>query len=341
MKELASKQDLIDKIIKYSSYDEMIKDLIMPTTHIRRHINMDHTVALNEAVEILLSESNKKYVSTFINKDAVYDEVCKTIEANIADIKTWLANTENGHNTSFSMKVPTKKGERPLGFGFIADKETSTFATYSTDTIRVVIQKNNDLPLGFGVITAFPDLYDEKKRKIPLDLARHAPNTTVYKTADAIGKAYIDYLVNADKNIQTSYEKGSISDDSSILIVVPDNNAKHIKHVIRVKEDSTTMITTNMSAKNRSYYPLITTKYTAEYNKRIIGPTYQLITDFSQKETAALFKADYPEAYKIAETLSVKIKEHRKTTGIRYQEPKRYPKMPSEIKDNYDIYQFQ
>lgn len=154
-------QYAVDKIEEYAFTDDRwdcmdFEDLCLLKGHINKHFER----SVSEMLKEILDDPNK-HISSFNSKEEALDFVKMALYYKAKDIATWLTNNEsefqNKYNKrTFEIQVDMKE---PVGFGY-----SSNLEKLNSNFITVMLKRDKDSPVGFHVVTAYPNLDRDKQR---------------------------------------------------------------------------------------------------------------------------------------------------------------------------------
>lgn len=185
-----------------------------------------------------------------------YDDACFVIEECIInknlEIAEWLDSAKQGKKQSFDVTLSPEEGYDPVGYGYMLNREDNTIAEYSTDTVRVVLQKDDECSLGFTVLTAYPDITKEEHRTpTGRDITDILKKTKTYQDASPTSKAYMLYQTNLNSPYLATFKEGRAGNvqDDVMSVHIPYRTAKgeDCKQIIRIKEGKIELATHKMS----------------------------------------------------------------------------------------------
>lgn len=185
-----------------------------------------------------------------------YDDACSVIEECMVsrnlEIAQWINGARQGQKQSFDMILSSEDGYDPVGYGYVLDREDNTIAEYSTNAVKVVLQKNDECALGFTVLTAYPDITKEENRQpTGRNITDILKKTKTYQDASPTSKAYMLYQTNMESPYLATFKEGragNIHDDvMSIHIPYKTSKGEDCKQIIRIKEGTIELSTNKMS----------------------------------------------------------------------------------------------
>lgn len=244
----------IDETVKNGTFFTKTES---PDTHLEKHVaDKDDAKVLDRVFKnngrIKRNEHSNKEQKSINSGFYSLTEACDTIETCVIrkslDIAQWVNDARDNEKKSFEVTLSPKDNYEPVGFGYIVDREKNTIDEYETQTVRIVLQKDYNKPLGFSLLTAYPDVIREENR-IPTgrDLTDIARETDTFKEASPVAKAYIMYQTGRHKPYLVTFKEGyygNIHDDvMSIHIPFTSKNHEEFKHIVRIKENSVELST--------------------------------------------------------------------------------------------------
>lgn len=220
--------------------------------HIEKHISESEPALLDRVLSVRSNYSDNKYndkknVNTgFMSVDDAYQSVENAVMLEADHIAEWVINSGDNSKKSFYVKSPQYE---TVGRGYMLDKKTNCIKCYDSDTLCIVLKKDNGCELGFTVLTAYPDItkQDHRHANIDTDVTKIVKRTKSYKKASPVCKAYM--LCQADRNnpylVTFKDAKDHHDDVLSIQIPYADGDEK-CRHTIRIKENKTEFSTSKL-----------------------------------------------------------------------------------------------
>lgn len=278
------KQDIEKAIINGKLFSKITDN----NTHYNRHVHMTST----DYMERIL---NDKYMNSIFNKESDPEFLIEeSIMYKSTDIAQWLDCSKHGERQEFCVHLP-EEDYGNVGHGLISNPKTNLIKEYDTNNIRIILQKDNNTPLGFTLITAYPDMTTDNVKETQRDLQTLIKQTDTYKNADIVGKAYLLHRTDPSNNIGVSYKPGNHPSDSLLYMHVPTANP-NTKHLIRINEDKTALktVTRDVITNTNSDIP---TKYTQIRDNSSPQRTYNHLTvSLDNPKIKTEFEKDYPTA---------------------------------------------
>ena len=257
-------------------------------THIHRHQNISDKDALERVL-------NEVPTNSVFNKNAdvnYFIEEAILFSAN--DIANWQKTASDYEIKTFRTRLREDEGYDTVGYNIIHDSKTNLIKEYNTDSIRIVLQNQPNMPLGFSILTAYPDTDTPNIKQTNKDLSKTIKDTKQYENADPVGKAYMLYRTYPKNTASIAYKKGYVPEDSVIYMHIQTENP-NTKHIIKIKEHSTTIKTVKTDESNN----IIPTKYTQMRDKLYPLNTFtNLEASLAQKQIFNEFKNDFPDEAK-------------------------------------------
>lgn len=196
-------------------------------------------------------KEHKSINSGFYSLNGACEAVEECMLVKSLEVASWVDNAKNNEKKSFDVCLPPEDGYEPVGYGYVVNRENNTIDEYQTNTIRIVLQKNDKYPLGFSLLTAYPDIIREESRQpTGRDLTDVAKRTKTFKEASPTAKAYMLYQTGQNKPYLVTFKEGyngDVHDDvMSVHIPYKTKKGEECKHIIRIKENSIELSTSKM-----------------------------------------------------------------------------------------------
>lgn len=275
-------------------------------THYDRHVG----ISKKEAMERTLSEIP---VNSVFSRDVSPEETIEdAVLYKAKEIADWMESSEHYETAGFDVRM-----DHPIGNGNKFDKRTNLIREYETDTVRIILQNNPDKPLGFSLLTAYPNTYAPSVTPTNKNLNSIIHETEAYKQTDPIGKAYMLYRTDPRNKESISYIKGNTPDDSVMYMEIQTDDPK-IHHIIKFKETETTMRTVKLGENRKK--TSIPSKYTEIRNKAFPDRTFpNLNVKLSSRPIQDEFRKDFPDVSRSVGRIITVIKNSlAKETGKDY-----------------------
>lgn len=172
-------------------------------------------------------------VSSFPDDETMNECICEAIAANAEHIlkETDKASEQERMVLTVDMDVDEWKeaGFNPHFTG-IARTYTGKLKEMSTTSVDVVYKKDADKPLGFSIVTAFPNVNCEKAVPTGRDITDEIKASRGYRTASPVKRAWLDHALDPDATLNMQYVKhrdkrpGQRFQEECIVINVPTHN---------------------------------------------------------------------------------------------------------------------
>lgn len=273
---------------------EKIKD---PYTHVSIHTGDD----VVKDLERLFSEkktAQSRFVTDPDDPDATADEraemfIQESLLYHANQISKWLKTAGNGEKQAFTAPF-SSEDYGPVGCGIVTDYKDNSIREYSTNTMCTVLRKSESAPLGFTLVTAYPDMSNDYIKPTMRDLSADIQKTEKYKQADTVGKTYLKYITNPLNQGLATYRQGSTPDDSMMMIHVQTGHPNR-HHEIKVKEDDITMKTVSSEPDEYGFTSkrTVQTPYTRQYAKAR-GLDYVKRVSLTDDAMFRRLKTEYP-----------------------------------------------
>jgi hypothetical protein len=220
------------------------------------------------------------------------EEACYAIEESIMnkslDIAKWVDGAYRNEKKAFEVTLP-KESYKEVGYGYVVDRAKNTIDEYKTQTVRIVLQKNDDYPLGFTLLTAYPDIIKAENREpTKQDLTEITKKTKTYQEASPTAKAYMLYQTGETKPYLATFKEGyygNVHDDVlSIHMPYKTKDGSECKNLIRIKEGQIELSTSKMMDVKIAKWtehgrPKEKIIYPGEDIKRYQKPGYDIVND--------------------------------------------------------------
>lgn len=219
-----------------------------PETHYDEHSQEMTDV---EMLDIILS-GQKNVQSKFVSENWKEDHLESAVAYKAKAISDCVRCSNNSHIEAFTTKYPIDEDEDHIGVGFIKNPNNGKIAEYASDYITFVIKTNGNADLGFYMHTAYPDIENNRDViKTNKDLSAILKDTPSYIAASPVEKAYMQYQISPDKPESPSsvYMLDSDNKDDCAIVIKQDTKNPNIERVIKVKQNSTSVLFKNKSTK--------------------------------------------------------------------------------------------
>ncbi|MBO5435085.1 hypothetical protein J6A31_04615 [bacterium] len=203
-----------------------------PRGHVDIHTKDNNCTILNRVLE------GKECDGRFTSEAIAWDAICNLIEYNADSICDWLDVARENEKQIFSAEIDPLD-ENPIGYGFIRDN-THHVKAFKSNCVGAVLIKNPMMPLGFGIITAFPgnneaenqmDKFFEISTKETIDALHKSDD---YKRKTSLEKSYLEHICS-DTKAQAKYYPEDGNYDEKIKIQYPDKTSKYAKYEIQIQ----------------------------------------------------------------------------------------------------------
>lgn len=274
-------------------------------------------------------------VSSFPDDETMNECVCEAIAANAERI---LYETDRQKDQTRMVITVDMDEEEWADSGFdthftgIARTYNGKLKEMTTTSVDVVYKKDAAKPLGFSIVTAFPNVNCEHAVPTGRDITDEIKNSRGYKTASPLKRAWIDHALDPDAKINMQYVKhrdrkpGQKFQEECVVVNVPTNN-EALNHRIFIDNRWTHMQTLE----------------TDDYGVQWIQGEYQQLSrrldytryghaDLGISEVRKAFAAAYPDAIKeITQIEQSRDKRHAELSKYKNkQEKRRLPDIPEE-----------
>lgn len=224
-------------------------------THVAKHVIKDESAILNKVLssdgskirksKTSLTEEEKKERRHKITNSGFpsLDKACAAIEECIMSqcytVAQWAEEADEHRRESFDIYLSPDAGYGEIGYGYALNHDLNTIDEYKTNNVKVVLEKDSQRPLGFVLVTAYPDITKEENRELTgRDITEITKQTERYKNASPVSKAYMLYQIGTVKPYLATFKKGERNNihDDVLSIHIP--KGEDCKDIIRIKENS-------------------------------------------------------------------------------------------------------
>lgn len=321
----------LSKMIDAYNKGNLIEQLTHPVkTHIDRHSKTTDVQSLERLFTDVPSSS------IFTDQETANMFIEDTLTFHDRSIQNWLDTARHGETWAIRQDFRDEGYDETVGRGVVLNKNTHLIKEYNTDAIRVVLQKDNTMPLGCTLITAYPDM--ENPHIVPTERNLNAitKQTETYQKADPVGKAYLLYRTHPKNKASVSYIHSDEPTDSAMILHVETQNP-NTYHEIKIKESGTFLTTKTVDIKGKRN---ISTNYTQLRDNLHPDKQYQTLTVRMNKPILDAFAADYPqEAFAIRQmrrTLDETIPYERNERAKYFETQKQKTYTPSPSKHSFN-----
>lgn len=168
-------------------------NICTPTTHTGRHINRTPGNMLDRMVR-----EGKNQVFSFQNADDMHECVTEAILTDLATIYERVRKSDGEpftHSVRLADEIYQAEGDevdfRTRNKGLERNIADGRIREISTDVTCVVLRKNDRMPYGFALVSAFPDPNSETAYETGRDLSAIAMETDAYKNGSYVMRAYL------------------------------------------------------------------------------------------------------------------------------------------------------
>lgn len=231
---------LTSKKLLEDQYNELFwKRITSEKSHFQtRHSELNDVDLLDRA----LTEGHS--TSSFSSYEDMKDLIEEAIISKLPDINQQLLTAKNGQNIAIFMDFPDgiyKSEDDPYDFnthhkGFRYDKKGNV-KEIDTTSLILVFEKDRNSIYGLSLLTAYPDVNDDRGKETKKDLSPILEKTSVYKDASKLKKiSLLNSISDKPKNL--SYEK--IKGSERVLIDYPINRKE--KYQLSIENDKDTLV---------------------------------------------------------------------------------------------------
>lgn len=231
---------LTSKKLLEDQYNELFwKRITNEKSHFQtRHSELNDVDLLDRA----LTEGHS--TSSFSSYEDMKDLIEEAIISKLPDINQQLLTAKNGQNIAVFMDFPDsiyKSEDDPYDFnthhkGFRYDKKGNV-KEIDTTSLILVFEKDRNSIYGLSLLTAYPDVNDDRGKETKKDLSPILEKTSVYKDASKLKKiSLLNSISDKPKNL--SYEK--IKGNERVLIDYPINRKE--KYQLSIENDKDTLV---------------------------------------------------------------------------------------------------
>lgn len=287
--------------------------LIQLATDMNTHVNRHEKVTDSALMQRVFDEVDA--CSAFYDNIPIEQVLTDAICYHAKEISDWTDMASYRETQHFDVRLdPDDYGGR-IGYGEVIDKKTNCIKDYDTSAVRVVLQKDSLMPLGFSILTAYPILNDPDIKPTGKDLRPAMRKTAEYEAATPVKKAYMEYRANPKSDMLITYKKGDVPEDDLIQLYTPTGNPNS-KNVIMIKESAMILYTITETDGVREPVP---SKYTQLRDQVYEGKTfYNQKCNLLHPELHQEFFKDHPQITAIADgirkTVRSNIPTERQTT---------------------------
>lgn len=181
-----------------------------------------------------------------------------------------------------------------VGTGIVCDTSNNTLKEYTTSHMNLVIRKEVTMPMGFSLVTAYPDMTHPEIQPTNRNLTNHIKETEAYKQADDVGKTYLRYRTDVNNTHLATYKEGVTPDNSMMMLHVATNNP-NTHHEIKIKESGMIMRTVSESfdITGRRVKTPVETQYSRMYQHDTGKATKKV--NLMNERVFQQFSKDYPD----------------------------------------------
>lgn len=172
-------------------------------------------------------------VSSFPDDETMNECICEAIATNAEKI---LQETDKATDSMRMVLTVDMDADEWSESGFdthftgIARTYTGQLKEMSTTSVDVVYKKDTTKPLGFSIVTAFPNVNCEKATPTGRDITNEVKASRGYKTASPVKRAWLDHALDPDSTLNMQYVKhrdrrpGQRFQEECIVINIPTHN---------------------------------------------------------------------------------------------------------------------
>lgn len=297
-------------------------------THVSKHTNLTNV----KSMERMLQEvpANTAFYPeqdvNFLLEEAMFYKA--------QEIAEWLEYATPHEKKAFQVIFDPEDYNGMIGKGFMNNHKTNLIKEYESDTLNLVLQKDNYADLGFSLVTAYPSLDSPTIKPTMRNLKEVTTQTDMYQSADAVKKAYLLYRTSYQSQFSVSYKQGDYGPEgSAVFLHVPTSNP-NTRHIIKIKESG-------MSLTTKTYDPItqtskaIPTKYTQLRDKLFENPQKNLVVPLHNKTLRETFQKDFPEVVReikyIHRNIQDNVPDARKKQLEKVSQPTHQPHVSREI----------
>lgn len=280
-------------------------------------------------------------VSSFPDDETMNECICEAIAANAERIliETDKANTQERMVLTVDMDAEEwKESGFNTRFTGIARTYTGKLKEMSTTSVDVVYKKDVTKPLGFSIVTAFPNVNCEKATPTGRNITNEVKASRGYKTASPVKRAWLDHALDPNSKLNMQYVKhrdkrpGQKFQEECIVINIPTHNDT-LHHRVFV-DNRWTHMQTLMADDSGTHW------IQGEYQQmsRELASTRYGHADLGVPEVRNSFGALYPQAIK--EIAQVENSRNKRMAELGSYKPRvrRLPDVPEETSENQSEY---
>lgn len=287
-----TKQQLHEKANRYRN--DLDKGLLMKSVGYFSHADIHMNVSDKNLMERLLTDVTEN--STFETPEIADEYIHESMFSKMDNIVEWLDNASFGERKAFDACF----GDETLGHGFVMNRNNRTIREYTTNTVRMVLKHDRTNQYGFSLVTAYPCMMTSDVQPTNRDLTPVIQQTDVYKNASPVKKAYLEYRGDPKYDALVTYKQGDFPANDHITVHIP-TNQPNIKHMVRLKENGSTIMTTHDKEPTTSEFTSL---------RDILHPNQKgkLIVYFDDIQLQNLLAENHPKHAVVVDSISKSIK---------------------------------
>lgn len=163
--------------------------------------------------------------SVFADKNQAEQFIRKAMRTNIANILQWKDSSRYGETFAFRVKFSDTVGK-----GFMPNLDERI-----TNTVRIVLERDNYTTNGMHIVTAYPDLQAPSANETGRNGKDILQETEIYKDGSVMLKTYSEFM--SIPGMSVSYMPATYKDSDAVFVSFIDNNEQFS---FRIREDECT-----------------------------------------------------------------------------------------------------
>lgn len=277
--------------------NDIIHKISNKNTHVSLHTDMTIAEDIDRSITEHKQAHSRFHIDPNDNYETTHEKANHLIEEallyNARQIYEFITTGNDYEKKSFHTEFE-KEDYGSIGTGIIYNPDNNMLKEYETQHMKVVLRKTPHKPLGFTLVTAYPDMEQHDIKPTETNLRNHIKETNAYKNGDEMYKLYLRHITHSGNTHLTTYRKGNLPRESCVILRVPASNP-NMEHTIKMKSSGMTIRTylkehDDNGHEMRTY---VNTQYT-RLQQGISGEeTYT--ADLTNKRIFQAFQQDYPE----------------------------------------------
>lgn len=291
-----TKQKLDDILINQDFMSKITNEYSHVNIHTNRALtqDLDRVILEHKEAQSRFCGDVKHPEDTKANQEHAEFLIGEALLYRSGDITNWLDTADNHSKFAFSTNFD-EEDYGVVGTGIVCNRHNNTLKEYKTSHMNVVLRKDVFMPLGFSLVTAYPDMTSADIQPTNRDLTAFIKETKAYQQADDVGKTYLRYRTDVNNDYLATYKAGTSPDDSMMMLRVQTDNP-NVYHEIKIKESGMSLRTVlnQYDDTGRIVKQTLDTNYTKIYAKHanVKNPHK---ADLQNNKVFNKFAKDYPE----------------------------------------------